>query len=52
MEALIKEQQKVASSANLFKSVEDVQKSIDLLVKAREFIAASKSRGMPYYSPS
>ena len=43
MEALIKEQQKVASSANLSKSVEDIQNTIDLLVKARESIAASKS---------
>ncbi|KAL9128229.1 MAG: hypothetical protein Q9217_003045 [Psora testacea] len=39
MEVLIKEQERLASNANLSKSVEDVQKTIDLLATARESIA-------------
>ena len=42
MEALMKEQERLASNSNLSKSVDDVQKTIDLLVKARESISASK----------
>ena len=42
MQTLMKEQERLASNANLSKSVEDVQKTIDLLVKARESIAASE----------
>jgi len=41
MESLIKEQEKMAAGSNLSKSVEDVQKTLDLLLKARETIAAS-----------
>lgn len=41
MEALILEQEKLAKSGNLSKSLDGVQKTIDLLVKAREAIAAS-----------
>ena len=41
MEALLEEHEKLSSKANLSKSVEDVQKTIDLLVKARDSIAAS-----------
>ena len=44
MEALLEEHEKLVKKGNLSKSVEDVQKTIDLLVQARESIAAS----MPY----
>lgn len=41
MEALLEEHEKLSSDGNLSKSVEDVQKTIDLLIKARDSIAAS-----------
>lgn len=41
MEALLEEHEKLCSKGNLSKSVEDVQKTIDLLIKARDSIAAS-----------
>lgn len=41
MEALLEEHEKLCRKGNLSKSVEDVQKTIDLLVRARESIAAS-----------
>ena len=41
MEALLEEHEKLCRKGNLSKSVEDVQKTIDLLVKARDSIAAS-----------
>ena len=41
MEALLEEHEKLVKKGNLSKSVEDVQKTIDLLVQARESIAAS-----------
>lgn len=41
MEALILEQKKLAKGGDLGKSLEDVQKTIDLLVNAREAITAS-----------
>lgn len=41
MEALIEEHEKLSSKSNISKSLEDVQKTIDLLVKARDSIAAS-----------
>ena len=43
MDTLIQEQERLASSANLSKSVEDIQKIIDQLTTARDSIAASKS---------
>lgn len=47
MEALLEEHEKLVKKGNLSKSVEDVQKTIDLLVQAREAIAAST----PYPTP-
>ena len=47
MEALLEEHEKLVKKGNLSKSVEDVQKTIDLLVQARESIAAST----PYPTP-
>ena len=41
MEALLEEHDKLLRKGTLSKSVEDVQKTIDLLVKARDSIAAS-----------
>ena len=41
MEALLEEHEKLLRKGNLAKSLEDVQKTIDLLVKARDSIAAS-----------
>lgn len=41
MEALLEEYEKLSRKGNLSKSLEDVQKTIDLLVKARDSIAAS-----------
>ena len=41
MEALLEEHEKLSRKGNLSKSLEDVQKTIDLLVKARDSIAAS-----------
>lgn len=37
----MQEHSRLATTGNLSKSVDDVQKNIDLLVKARESIAAS-----------
>lgn len=42
MEALLAEHQKLANKGNLSKSVDDVQKTIDLLVNARKTVVASK----------
>ena len=41
METLLEEYEKLSRKGNLSKSLEDVQKTIDLLVKARDSIAAS-----------
>lgn len=41
MEALLEEHEKLSRKGNLSKSVEDVQKTIDLLTKARDSIVAS-----------
>lgn len=41
MEALFEEHEKLSCKGNLSQSVEDVQKTIDLLVRARDSIAAS-----------
>ena len=41
MEALLEEHEKLSRKGNLSKSVEDVQKTIDILVRARDSIAAS-----------
>ncbi|CAF9911075.1 MAG: L-arabinitol 4-dehydrogenase [Alectoria fallacina] len=43
MEALLEEHEKLCRKGNLSKSVEDVQKTIDLLVRARESIAANQN---------
>lgn len=43
MEALLEEHEKLGKRGNLSKSLGDVQKTIDLLVKARESIVNSKS---------
>ena len=42
MDALIKEHEKLSSSANLSKSVQDIEKIIEQLTQAREAIAESK----------
>lgn len=44
MEALFKEHDKLLTKGNLSKSVEDVQKTIDLLKRARDAVAASRYR--------
>lgn len=41
MDSLISEHEKLASAGNLGKSVEDVQKIIDLLTNARDVISSS-----------
>ncbi len=41
MESILAEHEKLVKKGNLSKSVDDVQKTIDLLVKARDSIAAS-----------
>lgn len=41
MEALFQEQEKLAKTGNLEKCLQDVQKTIDLLVNAREAISRS-----------
>ena len=43
MEALLEEHEKLARKSNLSKSVDDVQKTIDLLAQARESIAVGTS---------
>ncbi|MCJ1267130.1 E3 ubiquitin-protein transferase rmnd5b [Lobaria immixta] len=43
MEALFKEHDKLLTKGNLSKSVEDVQKTIDLLKRARDAVAANHS---------
>lgn len=42
MEALLAEQDRMIESGSLGKSVDDIQKTIDLLVSAREAVASSK----------
>lgn len=42
MEALSEEHEKLQAKHNLSRSVEDAQKTIDLLTKARDTIAASR----------
>ena len=42
MEALLAEHEKLARKSNLSKSIDDVQKTIDLLTDARNAVAASK----------
>ena len=42
MEALLEEHEKLSRKGNLSKSIDDIQKTIDLLMKAREAIASSK----------
>ena len=44
MEGLFKEHDKLLTKGNLSKSVEDVQKTIDLLKRARDAVAASRYR--------
>lgn len=46
MESILAEHEKLVKKGNLSKSVDDVQKTIDLLIKARDSIAAST-----FYSP-
>lgn len=43
MESIFEEHRKLSASGNLSKSLEDVQKTIDLLTRARDTIAASRS---------
>ena len=43
METLFEEHRKLSTTGNLSKSLEDVQKTIDLLTKARDTIVASRS---------
>jgi hypothetical protein len=42
MEALLAEHEKLAKKGNLSKSIDDVQKTIDLLISARDAVAASR----------
>jgi hypothetical protein len=42
MDLLLEEHERLVTKANLGRSVEDVQKTIDLLSKARESITTSK----------
>lgn len=44
MEPLFQELEKITTRGNLSKSLEDVQKTIDLLSKARESVLASRYR--------
>lgn len=44
MEPLFQELEKITTRGNLSKSLEDVQKTIDLLSKARETVVASRYR--------
>lgn len=44
MEPLFQDLEKITSRGNLSKSLEDVQKTIDLLSKARETVVASRYR--------
>ena len=44
MDALFDEHERLSNNANLSKSVTDVQKTIDFLVKARSAISASTSK--------
>lgn len=50
MEALLEEHEKLSRDGNFSESVEDVQKTIDLLVKARDSIAASTFCSVPWFS--
>ena len=50
MEALLEEHEKLLRKGTLSKSVEDVQKTIDLLVKARDSIVASTFPSLPRVS--
>lgn len=43
MDALLEELERLSEGGNLSRSVDDVQKTIDLLVKARESISTSQS---------
>lgn len=44
MDTLLEELERLSKRGNLSKSLDDVQKTIDLLVKARDTISASQSR--------
>lgn len=43
MDALLEELERLSERGNLSRSVDDVQKTIDLLVKARDSISTSQS---------
>lgn len=47
MEALLEEHEKLSRKGNLSKSVEDVQKTIEILTKARDSIVASTFLFLP-----
>lgn len=42
MEGLLAEHERLSQSGTFSKTIDDIQKTIDLLVKARESIAASE----------
>lgn len=44
MDTLLEELERLSKRGNLSKSLDDVQKTIDFLVKARDTISASQSR--------
>ena len=44
MDALLEELKRLSERGNLSKSLDDVQKTIDLLVKARDSISTSQSQ--------
>lgn len=44
MEPLFQELEKITTRGNLSKSLDDVQKTIDLLTKARDTVVASRYR--------
>ena len=46
MEALFLEHEKLSTKGNLSKSLEDVQKTIDLLTRARDAVVASRYRNV------
>jgi hypothetical protein len=51
METLSRELEKLSKKGSLSKSIDDVQKTIDLLIKARESIDKSKCPHLSTFSP-
>ena len=51
MDSLLEEYENLSRDSNLSKSLDDVQKTIDLLERARESIATSKITTSPSINP-